>query len=261
MPLRFPAIAREELSSGLRIWALQWDSVPVVTAALLVDAGSANDPAHQWGLASVSADLLDEGAAGRDAVQLSDAFARLGTHFDIDVGQDSTLLSFTTLSRNLDAALGLVADVVGRPHLAQDDLERIRELRVNRLKQLRTSPTAVAERAFLTAVFGPHPYGHGTIGTTRSLEAIGLADVRQFSATMHVPERATLIVAGAVAASAVIASARTHLSGWRSRGSSSARMADAAAAPPAPADWLLVDRPGAQQSELRIGHIGARPRA
>jgi zinc protease len=253
--LRFPAITREVLSTGLRVWSLPWHSVPVVTVGLAIDAGAAYDPVHQWGLASASADLLDEGAAGRDAVQLSDAFARLGTHLDIDVGQDTALLSFTTLARNLDAALGLLSDVLIRPHQAAADFQRIRELRTSRLRQLKSSATATADRAFLEGIFGAHPYGHGTIGTTRSLEAITLDDVRRFSGEMHVPARALLVVAGDVSAGTVFASARSHFGEWQGL-TSSARTVSPVVAPLASTDWLLVHRPGAQQSELRIGHLG-----
>jgi zinc protease len=256
-PIQFPSITRDVLASGLRVWSLPWKSVPVVTAALVIDAGSSSDPAHQWGLASLSADLLDEGAGGRDAVQLSDAFARLGTHLDIDVGQDTTVLSFTTLARNFDAALALVADIVIRPHHALVDLERIRELRISRLKQLRSSPTAVADRAFLGAVFGAHPYGHGTMGTIATLETIALEDVRRFSSSLHVPDRALLVVAGDVPAEQVAAASQVHFGEWASTGAAAIPTA-APGGGLAATNWLLVDRPDAQQSELRIGHLGPR---
>ena len=125
-PVRFPPIAREELSSGLKVWFVPWHVVPVVTVALVLDVGTAEDPATTPGLAALTADLVDEGAGGRDTMQLSDAFAQLGTHLDVDVGQDGSSLSFTTLARNFDPALALLADVVCRPHLAESDFQRIR---------------------------------------------------------------------------------------------------------------------------------------
>jgi zinc protease len=117
-------------------------------------------------------------------MQLSDAFARLGTHLDVDVGQDSVSLSFTTLSRNLEPALGLLADVVIRPHLAEADFQRVRDLRLSRLRQLSTSASAAADRAFLAGVFGSHRHGHGTLGTTLALQRLVLDEVRQFHTAM-----------------------------------------------------------------------------
>jgi len=252
--VHFPAIQRDELASGLRVWSLAWSPVPVVTIALLLESGSAQDPPDRPGLASLTADLIDEGAAGRDAVQLSDAFARLGTHLDVDVSPDTTLLSMTTLAKNLDPALALLGDVLIRPHLAEPDLLRIRDLRLNRLRQLKTSAGAVAERAFLAAVFGSHPYGHGTFGTSRTLEAASLDDVRAFHQGMFRAGRATLIVAGDAQAATVAACAHKHLGGWHLGGPDTESGIPVPA--PMPPQCVMIDRPGAPQSELRIGHLG-----
>lgn len=252
-PVRFPAITRDELPNGLRVWSLPWTAVPMVAAALVIPHGAAQDPPAQPGLVGLTADLIDEGAAGRDALQLADEFARLGTQLSVDVAQESTVLSFTTLARFLDPVLALLADVLIRPHLLEADLERIRQLRLNRLRQLRTSASAAADRAFLAAVFGSHPYGHGTLGTSSALERATLADVRQLHSRIVVPGGATLVVAGDVPPSSVTAMAGTRLREWRGERVDSASVGLPTAATPR---VLLVDRPGAPQSELRIGHLG-----
>ena len=254
-PVRFPPMTREELSSGLGVWFLPWQAVPVVAVALLLEVGAAQDPPGVPGLAALTADLVDEGAGGRDTMQLADAFAQLGTHLEIDVGQDMASLSFTTLARNLDPALALLADVVIRPHLAEPDFRRIRDLRLSRLRQLMASASAAADRAFLAGVFGSHPYGHGTLGTTRALEGIGLDQVRQFHAGMFAPRGATLIVAGALESRAAAEAARAHFARW-SGVDGLGPPPIVAGPPPAVPRLLLVDRPGAPQSELRVGHLG-----
>lgn len=255
-PVRFPAIAREELVSGMRIWSVPWNSVPVVTVALVLESGAAQDPPNQPGMASLAADLADEGAGNLDAVELSEAFARLGTHLDVDAGHDATLLTFTTLARNFDAAMALLADVVIRPHLAEPDFHRIRDLRLSRLRQMSSSASAAADRAFLEGVFGSHPYGHGTVGTTAGVQAVNLDSAREFHHQLFRANRATLIVAGDVPASGVAAAARAHFGEWA--GGHASRVPHVSDAQPARPRCLLVHRPGAPQSELRIGHLGPR---
>src|SRR5262249_3954111 len=142
---------------------------------------------------------------------------------------------------------------VMRPHLAEADFTRIRTLRLNRLRQLRTSASAAADRAFVSAVFASHPYGHGSLGTTRSLETLTLDQVRRFHADTCGPAGATLIVAGDVSVEAVISMAAARFGDWRPRQAVPAHPGLPAAAAPR---VLLVDRPGAPQSELRIGHLG-----
>lgn len=258
-PVRFPPIVRDELASGFRVWSMPWDAVPVVTVALLIEGGAADDPVDRPGLASLAADLADEGAGGRDAVELSAAFDRLGTRLDVEAGHDAISLSFTALSRHFDATLALIADVLIRPHLAERDLARIRELRLGRLRQLKTSASAAADRAFLHGVFGDHPYGHGTLGTSRALEAVTVDEVRAFHQQLFLPQSATLIVAGDVPAAEVTAAARRHFGEWR-RAGPRVRAGVPAPAPP-PTRCLLVDRPGAPQSELRVGHLGPERRS
>ena len=146
--------------------------MPVVSLTLVLDTGTANDPTDRPGLTGLVADLLDEGAGTRNAIELSDALARIGSHLEIDTAPDATTLNLTTLTRFMPRALDLLADILTRPHLSEHDLERVRELRVNRLRQMRRMPGAAGDRALLAALFGSHPYGHGAFGTTRALEAI-----------------------------------------------------------------------------------------
>jgi predicted Zn-dependent peptidase len=253
-PVRFPAIARETLDSGLGIWVVQHAPVPVATITLIVARGTGDDPVDRHGLASLTGDLLDEGAGDRDAIQLADAFAGLGTQLEVDVGPDATALSVTTLSRVLGPVLALMADVVARPRLAAADFNRVRELRLNRLRQLSRSAATVADRMYVSAVFGTHAYGHGALGTTASLDAITLEDTREFWTRMYASSTATLIVVGDVQADEVVREARRAFGRWVGSIESGPRLT----APDAPPDprVFLVDRPGAPQAELRLGHLG-----
>src|SRR5262245_28788870 len=98
-PFTFPAIGRSTLSNGLRLWTVSHRRVPLVAFMLLVGRGAAADPEGRDGLASLSADLLDEGSGDRSAIEMHAALARIGAHLDTDVGSDATLVGVTALSR------------------------------------------------------------------------------------------------------------------------------------------------------------------
>jgi zinc protease len=148
---------------------------------------------------------------------------------------------------------------VTRPHFDEAGFARVRELRLSRLRQLSRSPSTPADRAYLVAVFGTHPYGHGVLGTTPSLAAITLDGIRAFHREMWRPNLATLIVAGAIEHELVVRAAEAAFERW------TPGAAGAATVPPVPlpiagaSEILLVERPGAPQSELRAGHT-APPR-
>jgi zinc protease len=255
--VRFPSIAREELANGMRVWSIQDRAVPMATAFLIVERGSAHDPSDRPGLAGVTADMLDEAAGGRSAIELADAFGRLGMGLGIDAGSDVTTLGFIGLARCFAPALALLADVALRPALEAADLARVRELRLSRLRQLKSTPGAGADRAFLWAVFGAHAYGHGVLGTTASLQSTTVDDVRRAYQRSFAPSQTSLIVSGDLDHADVMREARQLFESWHGWAPTPIAPTEApvlaAVADVAP-PVLLIDRPGAPQSELRVGH-------
>ena len=259
----FPAIRKATLASGLRFWTVEHHDVPLVAFLLLVPTGAAADPPDRPGLAAMTGDMLDEGCGDRSALDVHDTLGRLGAHFDVEVGSDATLLSLTTLTRFAGQGLALVADMVRRPRLERKEFDRVRELRLTRLLQLRDLAPAVAERAFAQLVYREHPYGHLPIGTETSLRDMALDEVAGFHARAFFPARATLIAVGDALHEELVDHAERAFGGWAMLDDVRNVEADPASAePPAtPPDRLaLVHRQGSAQSELRIGHA-AVPRS
>ena len=252
--VRFPQIARRRLDTGLDVWVIEDAAVPLVTMSLLVARGTGDDPADRHGLASLAGDMLDEGAGARDAIQLAEAFAAMGTQLEVDVGPDATTLSLTALNRFLFPALELVADVVAHPRLEPSDFGRVRELRLNRLRQLSQSAGTMADRTYVSALFREHSYGHGALGTTASLDAITLDETREFWARMFGARTTTLLIVGDVEADEVWQGADRAFGRWVGSTESPPRPVEPDAQPDA--RIFLVDRPEAPQSELRLGHLG-----
>ncbi len=265
-PFTFPAIRKASLPNGLAIWTVQHRNIPVQTMVLLVRVGSSEDPDDRAGLASLTGDMLDEGAGDHGALELNEALARLGAQFDTEVSPDATFLTLTTLSRFRRRAFDLMADIVARPQFSEHEFERVRQLRANRLRQLRDVPSAVADRTFASALYGSHPYGHLAIGTMTALEAVTLPEVVSFHRREFRPSRAVLVVVGDAPHDDIVQSAEAAFSGWAETApngqSPSVDTAARVLRPPEepPSRLVLVDRPGAAQSELRIGHLGVSRR-
>src|SRR5690349_6885165 len=177
-PFTFPPIERSTLANGLRVWTVRHESIPVATVMLLIRRGAANDPSGKEGLAAITADMLDEGTGALSSIEIHEALARVGAQLDSDIGPDATLLTVTVLSRFIGPALSLLGDIVVRPSLREDDFSRVRQLRLHRLMQLRDMPGAVADRAFMRLLYGPHPYGHTPLGSESSLSTLSVDDVR-----------------------------------------------------------------------------------
>ena len=262
---RFPVVTRRKLSSGLEVRTVEHRGVPVVSFLLLLSSGAAADPAPLPGLAALTADMLDEGSGSMSALDIEDALSSLGAQFETEVGSDATVLSVLTLPRFAGQALGLLADIVARPRLAAEDFDRVRELRLNRLRQLRDLAPAVADLVFARVLYAAHPYGRLPIGTMRGLEGAVAADVKGFHADAWRPSQVTIIAVGDASHDELFGSVERAFAWWAdpapAAGSASPAHAGAAAMPVRPSSPLaLVDRPGAAQSELRVGQV-AVPRS
>jgi zinc protease len=253
-PFVFPAIEKSQLPNGLRVWTARHAAVPVVTSIFLVRRGSASDPPGLEGLAAITLDMLDEGSRGRSAIEMHEALARLGAQFDTDIGADASALSITTLSRFAGQGIGIIADMTARPNLSDADFDRVRQLRLHRLTQLRDLPGAVADRAFVRLLYGDHPYGHTPMGNEPSLAGMTVADVRAFHAGAIGPSIATLITVGDCDHQEICRLAADAFGDWRGGADQTATAGGAA---PAAARLHVVPRPGAPQSELRIGQVSA----
>jgi len=253
--VRFPDVTRTTLRSGLTLWTVTRSDVPLLSLMAIVPVGSASDPVGQEGLAALVADLLDEGSGSRDAIAVHEALARLGGQLDTDAGYDSTSVVLTTLSRFLPEAASLLTDIVFRPRLDAADFTRVRELRCHRLQQMKDVPAALAERVVVGELFGSHPYGHLPIGTEASLRALDSEAVKAFH-QRHYALSGTLMIAVGDTTHAAVADA------LESAVADVERAAKTAYARLAPLDGaaggrrlVVVDRPGAPQSELRVGHL------
>ena len=251
-----PAFERADLGDGTAVWVAEHHRAPLLTLHLLLPTGYAADPPDKPGLASLTAALFEEGAAGLSAVELDTALKRIGGHLTTAVTCDATVVALTVLSQHAAAGLRLLFETTMRPRLDADDVARERELRINRIRQQRQSPGAVADRVFLEALYGPHPYGHLSIGTESALRSIGPADVAAFHRRGYAAAPWTLVAAGDVAPTALIAEAERA---WAAARPPVDRL-PAAAGPPEPGPagkrMVFVARDGAVQSEIRLGHAG-----
>ncbi len=261
-PFRFPTIVRQTLENGLRVMTVEHHRVPLVSVLLLVPAGASADPGDRPGLAAITADMLDEGCGDRSALDVHEALGRIGAQLETDVGHDATVIGLTTLQRFLDRGLELVSDMVMRPRFEQREVDRVRELRLHRLLQLRDLPPAVADRVFAQLLYRGHPYGHMPIGTEGALRALSVRDISGFHRRAFRPERSTLIAVGDGSHEALADAVGRAFSAWRGAPDVDVPPDPSTFASPAPPPnrLALVHRPAAAQSELRIGHV-ALPRS
>jgi zinc protease len=259
-PFKFPDIRRTTLTNGLRVWTVEHRQVPLIAILALLPVGASSDPPNSPGLAAITGDMLDEGAGDRSALEVHEALGRIGAQLDLEVGHDATVLALTTLQRSLSRGLELMRDMLVRPRFEQREFDRVRDLRLNRLLQLKDLPPALADRAFTQLLYRNHPYGHLPIGSEGALRALMIRDIGAFHRRAFVPARTTLIAVGDASHDELAGAVRAAFDGWTAEPDGA--IADPATfpePPPPPTKLAVVHRSGAAQSELRLGHV-ALPR-
>ncbi|MCI0570053.1 MAG: insulinase family protein [Myxococcaceae bacterium] len=250
--LVLPTFQRASLPNGMGVLVSTRRELPLVSFSVACQAGAASDPKGKAGLANLSYAMLLEGAAGKDALQLDDAFANLGASPSLSVGADGSQVGTTVLKRNAGAALALLADVVRKPNLVQKDFDRRKKQQLANLAQQTGSPGFLAQQAFAEVAYGgSHPYGHLSSGTPRSVGSLTLADVKSYLRRHLGPKACAVVASGDITLEEAQALAQKSFGDWKSA-------ATPQKTPPAPKvqprkNVVLVPKPGLNQTIVVMG--------
>lgn len=254
--VKLPQIQKATLSNGLNILLVENHELPVIAFNLVIQTGSAADPLDKPGIASMTADLLDEGTKNRTALQIAEELEFIGADVSVRSGTDGSFVTLNSLTKHLAKALNVFADVLINPTFPQKEFDRLKEQRLTSLLQQKDRVPTIASLVFNKIVYGTnHPYGNDPSGNEQSVKALTINDVSGFYEKYYRPNNATLIVVGDVKLSALKDLIEKELASWKPSAS------PAVAFPPTPSiekrRVYLVDKPGAAQSEIRIGSPAA----
>ena len=243
------------LANGLTVIHYDNPALPLVAAEVVVRSGSDANPLTRPGLASFVAQMLEEGTKTRNAPQIADEVAQLGAFLTTASTADASTASVLSLKTNFAEALDVLADVVQFPTFPAEEVERTRSSRLGDVRQERENAPAVAVRAELAALYGAgHPYGSVELGTESAIKAISRTDLTQFWQQHYVPGNAALIVSGDIRLDQLKTLAETKFGHWKG---SVPKPVVFGPVDTTKARLILVDKPGAPQTALRVATIGA----
>jgi zinc protease len=192
-----PAIQTWQSEKGASVFFVEAKELPIVDIQIIFDAGSARN-GNKAGLAGLTNGLLDEGAGGLTADQISQGFDNLGANYGASAGYDSAMLSLRSLSDPaiLAPALENLARVLVKPDFPEDALLRQKNRTLVGIRSKQQSPGALANDAFFAEVFKGHPYAVPSSGTEESVSALQRSDVIDFHKDYYVTKNATVAVVG-----------------------------------------------------------------
>jgi zinc protease len=252
-PVDFPPYEIRRLANGLQLVIVSHHEQPSVSVRMIVRAGAAQDPPEKMGLAMLTASLLDQGAGERTAAEVADTIDFVGGLLSTGAGTDLTYVSAVVLKDRFPLALELIADAVRRPTFAEEELERQRQQALSGLQVAAGDPDTVANQVIDRLIYGFHPYGLPGTGTVASLRSITRQDVVEFHRRYYLANNALLAVVGDVSVEEAVAGVERAFGDWKAGEVPPFDPID----PPQPTQRIVVvDRPGAVQTEIRIGQLG-----
>jgi predicted Zn-dependent peptidase len=247
-PARFPEAQLRTLSNGMRVAVVEDHEIPAVQVSAVVEIPSHLDPLGKEGVASFTRSMLAEGTTSRSAEALVDAFA--------DLGSPVSPFGFYTITRNLDAALALMAEQLMQPAFPAAALERVKGNAVTGLRRQKEQPNYIAGRIFANVVFGAsHQYARTM--TEASVTSISRDDIVSFHQKYYRPQNIALVVVGDITPDAAVARAERAFAQWPATADRAVIEIPEPKGPTATTIYLH-DRPGSPQSFIVAGHLGPR---
>ena len=253
LPWHFPTAERTELPNGLTLLVVDLPGKALPTAQLLLDLPVAADPAGREGAAVLAAQCLDEGTSERDAEAFAEALEGLGASFYAQAGSDGLRAAVQAPVRNLQAALAFAAEAVQAPAFPESEVARLVASRLDAIEQERANPgtrarLAYRESAYVDGERARVPDG-GSVASVRALDRDLVAAL--YAGRSH-PSLATLVLAGDLGGVDPLELASVF-DGWGA-GSTADALDLAPARTVAGPRVVVVDKPGAVQTELLLGH-------
>jgi zinc protease len=251
-----PAIQSFTLKNGVRVLLTERHELPIVSVRLVVEAGAGDLPKEPPGLLSFLGSMLEQGTAKKSALEISDAFESIGATHNGWVDWDSAGASVKVTSDKLDAALGLLSDVVMHPAFPQAEIDRLKARRLASLQQEKNNVSSMWFNATGAALYGrSHPYGNSLYGRPENVPKVTRAELVKVHAAIFTPALAAILVAGDVTRSDLSGKLEAAFGGWRGAPATIA-VPKLPSGPRGEARVVWVDKPGAPQSLVRLAEVG-----
>lgn len=258
--IEFPEYYDTTLQNGINLLVIENYKIPAVSVRLVFkNAGSFFD-ADKYGAASLTAELLTKGTKNRSATQIAEEIDFLGANLSSGSDWDGSYVSLSVLKKFLGSAVDVLADVVLNPVFVDEEINRVKEQRIASILQGKDDPSILSERMFNKVVFENTPYSYPQEGTEESIKNITQNNLIDFYKAHYNPSNLILAFVGAISPEEALKIVNEKFKNWQNKNPNNSVIVakDNTETKKTFSENVIyvVDKPGAVQSNLRIGHIG-----
>lgn len=249
-----PEYWESTLDNGIDIIGALSTEIPTVTIRMSFDGGHLLESPEKYGLASLTADMMNEGTENFTSEEFEVELDKLGSSITVSSGRQATNISMRSLSRNLDETIELLEERLFSSVFTEEDLTRLRQQTIESIEADKEEPSSIAANVYRELIYGEaHPFAVSSAGEIPTIENITLEDIQNFSRQSLVSQVLDVVVIGDVEQDEILPKL-DFLNNIPNQGIELAEL------PPTPVitenTLYLIDKPQAPQSEIRIGYMG-----
>lgn len=255
--VQVPHFWQDSLDSGVEFIGTHSNEVPLVAIELKFPGGHLLEDPEHYGLASLTAAMMNEGTQKRSAEEFERELQKLGSNIAVRSGSDEIQVDVSSLRKNLDATLALLEERLFSPKFTQEDLDRLRQQQIEAIEANRQQPRTIAGDVYRSLIYGEeHTYSVSSSGVPETLQSIRLEDVKNFYQKSFAAGDLKVVVVGDVDRTKIV----RDMAFLNQLPQSSPELRPQPPTPDVDGTALyLVDKPGAAQSEIRVGYMTDLP--
>ncbi|MBF9236982.1 insulinase family protein [Hymenobacter sp. BT683] len=257
--VKVPVLYQETLANGLKVVGTKNTEIPAVTMRLTIRGGHRLEQAMpgKAGIAQLTASMLNEGSEKYTSEQFTAALNKLGSRVSVGADDNETIVSVQSLTKNLPATMALLEQRLLHPRFDAQDFARVKKQQVEQIANFANQPAVIADLTYNRLVYGgSNIAGTPVAGTTASVSSLTLEDVKDFYNKYYAPNVSYLVVVGDVDQQALTPQLG-FLKNWAKKDVTVPT--DMAGVQPDKTTVYFVNKPGAAQSEIRVGYLTDLP--
>jgi zinc protease len=251
--VKVPLVWESKLTNGMRVFGIQNNEVPLVQFEIVIDGGLLLENPNKVGVANLMARLMTQGTARKTPQELEEAIEQLGARINVSAGTEDVRISVNTLAKNYPQTLALVEEILFEPRWDAKEFDLLKQSTLSQIRQIESNPNAIAANNYNLLIYGKDNIrSRNILGTTESVNAITIDDLKAFYAKNLSPSVARMHVVGALPKATISSSLKNINKKWTAKKVEIPTYQTPKA--PAKSQIYFYDVPNASQSVLNIGY-------
>ena len=249
--IQVPEYYKTTFSNGVKVIGTQTSETPKVYLRLTLKGGTLLEEAKKVGLASFTAEMMNESTKTKDSEAISVALRKLGSSISFSSSGTETFMYIETMTKNLDATLILAKEKLFEPAFNAEDFKRVKKQTEEGLESMKKNAQYLASSSFQNKLFGETPFGR--LPSSKTIKKIKISDVQSYYDAFYSPSVASLVIVGDIDESTILPKL-DFFKNWKVEDIKIPNPADFDFPEAQETQIFIIDKEGASQSNIFLGH-------